>query len=883
MELENKRNIDHLFAARKPRIKDNLEEEILQKAALMFDFDFANEFNAYSEEQQQLLLTNACANASGKHYLPNHVRRQILLKMIESNQLESVIDQFGLKDEYVRMLSAAVLNRELKFAELHTKDLFYLHKLSVVLPEFISEEKVRSIKFELERRQFLQHFNTITQNFAGRKEEYNKLKSYVDWLPATGLKDNLISGFRNLINWHDKKPMLITGIGGIGKSTLISKFILDHVSTVRNEQKLPFIYIDFDLIGFSISEPLNIFIEALRQLSLQFPHHRKVFQEVSAYIANNISQGSSIKMSSSEGSRSVMLDEIKSFLPNYESDLSTIKTPILVVFDSFEELQYRANRTELLNFFTTIRQVAEHLPRIRPVFIGRAGIDENRVNTSFEEVILTSFDAESADAILQMYGISDAEVRKQIFNHFGGNPLTLQLAAKSVLNQDLSITKVKTKNLFSRVEESKIQEQLVSRMLDHIHDPNARKISMPGMMIRKINPDVIQHVLAEPCGLGSINDVEATAIYYSLEKEAFLLSKQHHHKEFAFRQDLRLACEKIIEQKFPEQVAKIHAKAIEYYQNETAPENVAEYYFHWLKSGNDPTQLTKETYLDIRMYLENSIHELPDTAQLYINQLIGGGVKQQIIDESELLAWESYYGSVILEAFRGELVQLQQFREELSKRKERTYTTQLSLVEATLYQRLGELDQSNAIIDAALAKMPKPESDVIYYSEAQLVFLKVQNLEYASQYNEAIELLLPLIENTQGTGDVGLLQKANFIKERLLARITLGSKSSLHSLMLYSNFNYTYQSVLDINWAFVFSRLMGKNQFAFAHANKFQHLFNQIKAQITSFRDLESFCHNQLGYFYADIAITGVFDIAIKDMMYVMEVEGKLEINQRAS
>src|SRR5690606_5823488 len=102
-----------------------------------------------------------------------------------------------------------------------------------------------------------------------------------------------------------------------------------------------------------------------------------------------------------------------------------------------------------------------------------------------------------------------------------------------ILNQDISITKVKTKNLFSRVEESKIQEQLVSRMLDHIHDPNARKISMPGMMIRKINPGVIQHVLAEPCGLGNINDVEATAIYYSLEKEAFLLSKQHHHKEFA--------------------------------------------------------------------------------------------------------------------------------------------------------------------------------------------------------------------------------------------------------------------------------------------------------------------------------------------------------------
>jgi hypothetical protein len=877
VELENKRNIEHLFAARKPRIKDNLEDAVIQKAALLFDFDFTKDFSDITETQYELLTANSCANASGRYYLPNHIRRQIILQLVERNQLQNVVEQFQLQNDYVKILVQTIQRVDFKIAELNAKDLFYLHKLSVVLPEYIHEDQVRSIQFELERRQFLQHFNTITKNFAGRREEYNKLKSYVDWLPPSGIKENLVSGFRNLINWHDKKPMLITGIGGIGKSTLISKFILDHVSVRKNEQKLPFIYIDFDLIGFSISEPLNIFIEALRQLSLQFPHNRKVFQRVSEYISANISRGTSIVMSSSEGSRSIMLDEIKSFLPNFESDLNTIKTPILVVFDSFEELQYRANRTELLNFFTTIRQVAEHLPRIRPVFIGRAKIDENRVNTTFEEVELTDFDVESANAILQMYGIEDQDQRRQIFKSFGGNPLTLQLAANIVLHQNMDAIKVKTKNLFTRVEESKIQEQLVSRMLDHIHDAKARKISMPGMMVRKINPQVIKYVLAEPCKLGTIDDVEATAIFFSLEKEAFLLAKQHHHKEFAFRQDLRMACEKMILQKYPEQVAQIHAKAIEYYANETAPENVAEYYFHWLKSGNDPNQLAKETYLDIRMYLENSIQELPDAAQLYINQLIGGGVNQKIIDESELLAWESYYGSVILEAFRGELAQLQQFSAELQKRKERTYTTQLNIVEATLYQRLGELDKSNAVIDAAIAKMSKQNKEITYFSEAELLFIKAQNLEYAENYGAAIELLLPLLENTQGTGDFGLLQKGNFLKERLLARITLGSKTALHS-MVFSNYDFNYQSVLDINWAFIFSKLMGAQQFTFADATAFKNLFENIKERIHSFRDLESFCHQQLGYFYSEIAISGVFDIAIRDMMYVMEAEGKLSL-----
>ena len=67
-------------------------------------------------------------------------------------------------------------------------------------------------------------------------------------------------------------PLVIHGPGGMGKSTLLAKFLLDSVH--GHTAGFPFAYIDFERPTLSIHEPVTLIAEAARQLGIQYPAHR---------------------------------------------------------------------------------------------------------------------------------------------------------------------------------------------------------------------------------------------------------------------------------------------------------------------------------------------------------------------------------------------------------------------------------------------------------------------------------------------------------------------------------------------------------------------------------------------------------------------------------
>ena len=183
-------------------------------------------------------------------------------------------------------------------------------------------------------------------------------------------------------------------------------------------------------------------------------------------------------------------------LEQFEFSLSEINRPILAVFDSFEELQFHNANKILLE---TIQEISQHIPRIRPIFVGRAEINYKKVN--FDPIRLESFDQESAENYLKNLGIKDASFRNRIYHNLGGSPLTLQLAAILAKKEGIAGEKeVSTEQLgqfFQDLEYSTIQGELVKRNLDHVHDRNVRKIAIPGLLVRNVNEEVIQKILAE--------------------------------------------------------------------------------------------------------------------------------------------------------------------------------------------------------------------------------------------------------------------------------------------------------------------------------------------------------------------------------------------------
>src|SRR4051794_29796994 len=92
-----------------------------------------------------------------------------------------------------------------------------------------------------ERGLFEPHAARAGEYFAGRERELEWLRGHVGVLSSGSLATSL----RRRVRAGEREPISIYGPGGIGKSTLISRFVLEH-SALRSPARLPFVYIDFD-------------------------------------------------------------------------------------------------------------------------------------------------------------------------------------------------------------------------------------------------------------------------------------------------------------------------------------------------------------------------------------------------------------------------------------------------------------------------------------------------------------------------------------------------------------------------------------------------------------------------------------------------------------
>jgi hypothetical protein len=69
-----------------------------------------------------------------------------------------------------------------------------------------------------------------------------------------------------------QQPALgVFGPGGVGKSALVARFMLEH-ARLPEDARIPFAYLDFDRPIRHVSKPLTLCLEMLRQLHLQFPN-----------------------------------------------------------------------------------------------------------------------------------------------------------------------------------------------------------------------------------------------------------------------------------------------------------------------------------------------------------------------------------------------------------------------------------------------------------------------------------------------------------------------------------------------------------------------------------------------------------------------------------
>lgn len=593
------------------------------------------------------------------------------------------------------------------------------------------------IERRLEMLRFLEPFDRLLEGgFFNRVDEKRGLRVYVDVLESEGIFESIQRGLAST----RQLPLLITGVGGVGKSTLVAKFVTDHARAAAGEP-FPFAYLDFDRRAVMVDEPASILVEAVRQIAVQYPQAHDAAEQLRHSWRRLLLASARRSGSAAVEAREHIRRDFVGFVHKLEVDSSR---PVLLVLDTFEEVQYR-NRVYVEVVGQFLAQLRAEIPRLRVVIVGRAPVPELQFA---ETIVLDEFDRTSALAYLTRLGITSGELAEAIVKQVGANPLTLRLAA-AVFNFEPDDPSLRN---LAAVNKANIQGYLFERILRHVHHEDVRRIAHPGLVLRRVTAGVIRHVLAGPCGIDVPDDARAQELFEELQREVSLVSPGTEPGVVVHRSDVRRLMLRGLRETEPVKVPAIHRGAADYYRQFDDAESRAEEVYHllWLEEHDQARSRFRE---DAAPFLFNAVDELPGPEKALLSDLIGREIPADARAAATSEIWERSAQRRVQEYIRhGDFKAALKV---LGEQPSRSPATLLPVLEASVYAATNELDRA-----------------------AELVAGAVRAYDEASNWRDAIEAHLVAHDIAVRRGDVlsaiSALERAEALargEDVLLARV----------------------------------------------------------------------------------------------------------------
>ncbi len=702
--------------------------------------------------------------------------------MLEPTIRSEVLREFGTKDELVAALDAnpswrpaTVLQRVLEsyinqnplpMFDLLPQDQLAAHLQAVrwLEPTTLTLPKPETIQEAIDQREVPAVFSKMAgENFIGRVSELSLLRDYLEVLPASSGLQMVHRQVRKWLGLKTKPPLVIYGAGGVGKTTLISKFLLDHMR-VPEGFKFPYVYLDFDNPRLSASDPNSILTEAVRQLSIQYPDAKTDFEEFlnveqQRNTFHSLDESDSIVGFRGAEQESQAADSLSRFAQlvtsiikrvgkNGEGDYSL---PLLIVLDTYEEVQYRGLRNEI-QLWNLLDSIQANFPTLRLVIFGRAPLDIVPTSSTKTQMHpLSEFDRDSAVMFLKKMRIDDSAVAAELYDSVGGNPLSLKLAAEIYAREGAGTDLVKRDWLrsvfFFKASEVLIQGQLYQRILNHIHDQDVRKIAHPGLVLRRITPELIKDVLAGPCNIDVPTLDRASQLFNAFAREVALVTLTP-EGVLIHRPDLRQKMLEFIERDKPAAAEQISRLAVNYYSPRETLQDRAEEIYHRLKLRDDAETIGSRWLPGIEPFLRNSINELPVESRSMLASYLGITISTEDVNAAGIAEWERYTAREAEELVK--LGHYTQALEKIRRRKSRTKNSPLHRIEARALVSMKKLREAEKAIQNALkaAAASGRRSELL-----DCVFLAAEIAQRLKQRKRADEYLKQAAGIAEGLSD----------------------------------------------------------------------------------------------------------------------------------
>ncbi|KQP69537.1 hypothetical protein ASF40_16900 [Microbacterium sp. Leaf288] len=540
------------------------------------------------------------------------------------------------------------------------------------------------------------------------------------------------------IDVDDGRALVISGVGGVGKSTLLARAVVDAVD-LRGEVLVA--YLNFDRGALRTDDSAGLLAEILAQTSLQSPdtsrespmemHLAAVIDELRRQeeadlgwygLSSRSIQGNTYKSANSRTRPGLGVNPFGRTNPYLASPTSGYDDllgaaadllegfgadRVVLLLDTFEEVE-RNQESDLFLLWDFLGYLRRRISSLRIIVSGRA-LDPQDFDDRFVVRTLDELDEESAITLLTTQdGLEVSESQARLITaRFGRSPLTLRLVTDLLKHDDDdglfeaggTHDSLDGTSLLDGIQAGLVQGQLYSRILWHIADPDVRKLAHPGLVVRVITPDIIREVLAVPCELDVTTEPEALGLFRALAEEATLVEVDG--EVLRHRADVRSRMLSWLLLDRRDQARAIHVAAIDYYRARETVEDRAEELYHMLMVGSPSDEL--DDRWDDRAYrlLKPSRDELPPRGRAYLAARSGGDlridddVSSHLDDAGWIRSTESNVRSLV------QAGQLEVALDTLRSRRGSLGESLLPLLEIEVLEDLRRFDEALEVIQSA--------------------------------------------------------------------------------------------------------------------------------------------------------------------------------------
>ena len=436
-----------------------------------------------------------------------------------------------------------------------------------------------------------------TDRFVGRTRELTQLRAFVDEIDSEGYLEagarqvtGAAEGLRQSLG-DQRAPgvRLIIARGGLGKSALIAKFVLDHA--LKQSRRFPFAYLDFDRAAIQSRDPRSLLLEVARQVALQFPEQAgaalgALREQIRQLLAGTTSAAPDA-------------DPFEAFRSIVRHHITQRERALLVVLDTVENAQTDQQAMSGLLAFVE-RLSAGGFTELRLVAAGRGQIPEllaaSQVRREGVAIALGPLSVRDAREMVRKFGTSLlGEWRHEWTNRLAGGdgeaderrePLSLRVAVE-ILRDELPAKRdarsVEIEKL-GEVGEGFVGRLYMNRVIGHVSGgEDVRKLAWPGLVIRRVSVPIIRDLLAP---LLKLNPESAADMFNALATQVWIVFRDG--DVLRHQPDLRARTLPWMRQ-MPE-FDSINAEALKYFDGRRTEgaQQTAEWLYHRLLGGESP-------------------------------------------------------------------------------------------------------------------------------------------------------------------------------------------------------------------------------------------------------------------------------------------------------